>query len=219
MVKQNKIIIKFRTLVYILIIPLIILGCGSDNRSKNNQKINKDYANSFEIAKKNFPDSMISHFPEFISKPCHIYLKLPNGGRKSDRYGVTLLFQTTNVCLEQVKNEVDSCRYEEIHYSDKRSLIITLGTDEKSEFKTDSLIPLPNIPEIFKNPAERKFKISELKMDHYKFYVIGYAKGQFVGIDYLTDGKGLPEEWKNGYSRGIAINEKANELIYWLEIW
>lgn len=29
----------------------------------------------------------------------------------------------------------------------------------------------------------------------------------------------MPEEWKNGYSRGVCINKKIGVIIYWVIIW
>ncbi len=29
----------------------------------------------------------------------------------------------------------------------------------------------------------------------------------------------MPEEWKHGYSKGVAINKEKKEAIYWIEIW
>lgn len=29
----------------------------------------------------------------------------------------------------------------------------------------------------------------------------------------------LPEDWKNGMSRGIAVSEKEKNIYYWLIMW
>lgn len=48
-------------------------------------------------------------------------------------------------------------------------------------------------------------------------YVFDFKTGNYwqglKPLDYL------PEGWKNGYSKGIAINEVKNVLIYWFVVW
>ncbi|NOU59615.1 hypothetical protein [Marinifilum caeruleilacunae] len=49
------------------------------------------------------------------------------------------------------------------------------------------------------------------------FYILDSKSGQFW--DGLKPNEFMPESWKNGYSKGICINEKENITIYWLIIW
>ncbi len=160
---------------------------------------------------------MINHFPQNIGDTFHVSLNLPKFEKKRNRYGFTVLFKTSE---QKVDNLYESMKGKniEIGFYDKNSLIIDHENEIKSGTKIDSLLLLPNIPKIFKN-NNQKMHFSDIEMSNYVFFVISSSPGNFLKKDYLTDGKGLPEEWKNGYSRGIAINEKDNELIYWLEIW
>jgi hypothetical protein len=50
-------------------------------------------------------------------------------------------------------------------------------------------------------------------------YVIDSKQGKYVEDRYLTDGRYMPQNWKNGFSKGVAISEKRATIIYWLVIW
>lgn len=56
-------------------------------------------------------------------------------------------------------------------------------------------------------------------LKNYDLYIIEAKKGKFLAENNLSFGYGLPEEWRNGYTRGVAVNEDKGIVIYWLEIW
>lgn len=55
--------------------------------------------------------------------------------------------------------------------------------------------------------------------DDFTLFILNAGKGYFLPEEYLTHGIGLPLEWKNGFSKGIAINENENIVIFWIEVW
>ncbi|MEA3447761.1 MAG: hypothetical protein U9Q98_04820 [Bacteroidota bacterium] len=204
---------------YIICFNLLIIsftGCLHKNGDKQSA-VNKQYEKSYKIASEEFSDTMINHFPQIIGDTFHVSLNLPKFEKKRNRYGFTVLFKTSAQKVENLSESLEK-EYIEVGFYEKNSLIINHKNEIKSVTKKDSLLPLPNIPKIFESNNQKMY-FSDLEMNKYKFFIINSAQGNFLGKDYLTDGKGLPEEWKNGYSKGIAINEKDNELIYWLEIW
>ncbi|PXX98728.1 hypothetical protein DF185_15205 [Marinifilum breve] len=66
------------------------------------------------------------------------------------------------------------------------------------------------------NDIFSKENISGLS-DNFVFYILDSKSGQFW--DGLKPNKYMPESWKNGYTKGICINEKENMTIHWLIIW
>jgi hypothetical protein len=56
-------------------------------------------------------------------------------------------------------------------------------------------------------------------MNYFVFFIIKSSSQSVLEGNFLSDGIGLPNEWKNGYSKGIAINKNDNELIFWFEAW
>lgn len=53
----------------------------------------------------------------------------------------------------------------------------------------------------------------------FTIYVLEAKSGEFWDENHRTNGRYMPEEWKNGYSKGVAISEKRNTIIYWFIIW
>lgn len=53
--------------------------------------------------------------------------------------------------------------------------------------------------------------------EDFEIYVLDSKPGNYWNglkpLDYM------PEGWKNGYSKGICINEKSNFAIYWFVVW
>ena len=51
-----------------------------------------------------------------------------------------------------------------------------------------------------------------------KYYVLELSHKTFINHDlYLR--YYLPDEWRNGMSRGVGISEKENTIFYWLIMW
>jgi len=53
----------------------------------------------------------------------------------------------------------------------------------------------------------------------FMFYIIENKPGQYLEKERLLLDSGIPEPWSNGLSRGIAINDQTEEIIFWVEIW
>lgn len=53
-----------------------------------------------------------------------------------------------------------------------------------------------------------------------KVYVIESVSGDYFANEVERSTRySLLEKWKNGYSRGIAISEKYNIVLFWLIVW
>ena len=53
----------------------------------------------------------------------------------------------------------------------------------------------------------------------FTIYVFESKKGIFLPKEQLPKNKYMPEEWEHGISKGVALSEKQNVIIYWLIIW
>ncbi len=53
----------------------------------------------------------------------------------------------------------------------------------------------------------------------FSIVVLEAKAGIFFSQKYHTKGKYMPEGWKNGFSRGVAISKKRGIIVYWLIIW
>ena len=53
----------------------------------------------------------------------------------------------------------------------------------------------------------------------FKIYVLGAKPGKYMDDKYLQDCVCLPEKWKHGYSKGVALSDKRKVIIYWVTVW
>jgi hypothetical protein len=75
--------------------------------------------------------------------------------------------------------------------------------------------PLPNFIEYY-----RPNKNSDLKLDNtFLIYVLEAGSGKYSEKYNLLPSPQMPDNWKNGYSKGIAISEQNKTIIYWSVIW
>lgn len=54
----------------------------------------------------------------------------------------------------------------------------------------------------------------------FSILIFDAKKGAYIKDKYLsTECECVPLDWKHGYSKGIAINDKINTIIYWIIAW
>ncbi|WP_306352605.1 hypothetical protein [Flavobacterium sp. '19STA2R22 D10 B1'] len=77
------------------------------------------------------------------------------------------------------------------------------------------LLPIPNF--INYNYPNKK---NELKLDgNFDIYVLEAKSGNHFKEFDLQPNPQMPSEWKNGYSKGIAVSKEKHTIIYWSIIW
>lgn len=100
---------------------------------------------------------------------------------------------------EREKVYKDEVRPEKFYYP-----IPYFENDSTSEYRG-------NISDIYSATSD-----SGLSKD-FVFYVFGYKSG--VYWPGLGRQRYIPEEFKRGYSKGLAVNEKKRVIVYWFIIW
>jgi len=55
--------------------------------------------------------------------------------------------------------------------------------------------------------------------DGYDIYVIESKQGQFFEDRYYSNPIIMPENWKRGHSKGLAIDVDTKKVIYWSVVW
>ena len=54
----------------------------------------------------------------------------------------------------------------------------------------------------------------------FKLHVIDAQPGIYLPEEKLYDSSNcLPEKWRHGYSRGVALCDKTRQAIFWIIIW
>lgn len=70
------------------------------------------------------------------------------------------------------------------------------------------------------------FEIDEYKgntmsglTEDFKIYVFDAKQGKYIDDKYLQECECLPKKWKHGYSKGVALSDKKQVVIYWVAVW
>lgn len=190
----------------ILFFSLIILltQCG-DNRTR---KFLEDYAN----ARMEFPLSLTDHFPSEFKSIGQFSAITPAGAYGHDMAFFCLAIKTDSLDITEIKSRLKKANAKEYAPNDS-SLIIVGDTVDYSQ-KTEG-IPIPSFYDY-----EKDFGLNSVRLDNdFKIYVLESKNGEYMNKEDLTKNNKFPPNWKNGFSRGLAINEQEKTIIYWLTIW
>ncbi|WP_299782898.1 hypothetical protein [uncultured Formosa sp.] len=168
----------------------------------------ENYANGIVA----FPTDLTDHFPNELKAERKLSVSYPSGVYAIGMAGMIFSHQVDSLEFNKVERKLKLNNFQ--GYKPTDSIFIIVGdTLDYSDKKNG--IPIPNF-----DSYERDFGLnSKYLPDYDKVYVVESKQGKYLEDKNLSSGKNLPEKWKNGFSRGIATNEKENELIYWLCVW
>ncbi len=175
-----------------------------------------------------YPKRFIGHFPKYITNG--IIDKTDNG-----EYDVTRLFLLQKLeedSINKLKDSIEKISLAIYDSNDTCLFIINKFTNEKNYtwpkkapdneiynyLQKECLknkIPIPNFwglyEEDFKTPLHLPYE--------YKIYVLESRKGLYWDKKHRSNGEYMPDDWKHGYSKGVAMNDKTHEIIYWFVLW
>lgn len=178
-----------------------------------------------------FNDGHIDHFPKKVP---NAYYSVDVSQNLSNSHPHVWL----NYIMEQTKFDSTKSALEKsaltIYYSEDSCLIVLdkhLNNDNWIDFDKDLRIPRKvNLPtkdcHLNKLPIPKFYDAEWRDTDNndtgllgYKLYVLEAKSGIFMDSTKLPNGIYTPEGWTHGYSKGVALNEENNEVIYWSDIW
>lgn len=84
----------------------------------------------------------------------------------------------------------------------------------KQNVTTATSLPVP-LFEIDEYLGNTKCGLSE----DFKLYVLEAKPGKYLSDEYLQECECLPEKWKHGYSKGVALSDTKQVVIYWIAVW
>ena len=216
--------------VYVLILIGIgiIAGCSTGQDKSVKEHILNDLNTKYNNAKKFFGKAMVSHFPlkldssnitfteNYSPDLGNLELIVINRTEKSQLMSIISEFKDKAIgyysagdsCL-LVVNRFATCDnyYKAKPYEEELHLINRDCYSNK--------LPVPNF---WHNEFTTETTSCSLPED-FTIYVIEADAGEYFDKKYLTKGDFMPSEWKNGYSKGIALSEKKQVIIFWLIIW
>lgn len=202
--------------IFIILVTLLFFSCVKNSTLIPHYKmLNKD--------KEKYPSFLVDFFPDTLSK---VYLTDNN-------------MDTSSLCISFMTYDFNSEVYPENYltkYNADDSLLITIKRETVIRWDQTKKV-LYN--DIFVNekpyypiPFFEEFDLSRLKVNNESVYsnetISGLSKDFCI---YILDSKSghywdglkplyyMPEGWKNGYTKGLSINNKKKITIYWFILW
>jgi hypothetical protein len=117
-------------------------------------------------------------------------------------------YNSSDSCLLVIDRFLSTSKYYKVENTDYDKRLI-----ERPCYT--GLFPVPNFWHNDFTTNETECKLP----DDFVLYVIDAKQGKYLKEELLTSGWFMPKQWKNGYSKGLAMSRKRNIIIYWLVIW
>jgi len=188
---------------------LIAIALVASCQPSQDKKTLIDYAESLSI----FSPDLVDHFPRNLSNKeiNGIYLTTPAGAYAENMSYLFLDYYSDSIEIEGLLQKVMENNIKG-YFPNDTSLIIIGDTIDYSDQLSG--VPVPNF-----NCIERDFGLNAIRLSNdFSLFVLDAQPGEYVKVDYESREK-LPPKWEKGYSKGIAINKKEKNVIYWLAVW
>ena len=207
----------------------LILGCDFSLQPQSKRKT-QALINYWEY-RREFDNWLVKHFPKDFSGETFNFSSSKNF-TKHDVGFYLYEYDVSFSGLQALQKRVE--RNAVAHYQTDDSLIFvinrfeTLKTDyERSIPKIKDLhyldsalfaglYPVPNFLD-YEKPIRTRNGIWLPK--DFDLYVLEAKSGVFCKEFELTENFQMPQGWKNGFSRGVAIHKKDRTVIYWGVMW
>ncbi len=161
-----------------------------------------------------FNPKLTEHFPTTIpvQEERQFVVGYPAGSYAKGMAYAILSYKTDSIEITNIVLKLQTKKINGLIPNDNEFIIIGDSLDYS---KKSNGIPIPSFVVCEKNYGPNSIRLTE----NFKIYVLESGAGRFMEKRYLTDNNKVSENWKNGFSRGLAINEKEKEIIYWLCVW
>jgi hypothetical protein len=230
--------VRNKLMLFILLLIVLQIGCNSNNSIK---QLNKHLAEQKSTFGRDFTiDGLFNHFPQLVSinKVKTIYFPpscLPTSECRA-QFGDMVYILNKSVYQEELSRLYEGEIAYKSAYTDTNIIInlIELRKDiypvEKCNYWFADKFPIPYFESYDFGLGEVKTKVETYGEPPYfihthqipldlQVFVIHAEAGSFWIEDCNETRPESIKEWKNGYSRGFAVSEKENILVYWVMIW
>jgi len=214
----------------VVLLTILSFACSHKAEKKTVDDWHQYIDSKYQQDKSIFHNRFIDHFPkdlhpieELIFSTIGKYPEIENVGFilcvKYTKKTLNLIDQKANdMCIRRYTN-TDTCLLVLNKYVTKENIGFKrrLSSKEKMALLKASKMERVPIPKFINYPSESN---TEYRLpEDYTLYVIEAKSGEFWENKYLMKDAMMPEEWKHGYSKGIAVSTRRLEVIYWFEIW
>ena len=206
--------IKFGLILFVF----FLASCGNKEEKAIIGKSNNRYSE----LKEKYPNVLIQHFPkDFADKngEFDILISYPS------EYSATQLLVTkkeSNKVIDSIRSISEQLTYEShlliVNRYLRRENLLNLpmqydNYDVQEYF--EGAIPIPNF---YKHKNFDESSSTKLNSDCLIF-LLKSNKGRCCDDIYHKGDWHMPDQWKDGFSSGYAINMKSNMVTYWSVVW
>ncbi len=193
---------------YLYFTLLIILTSCMNLKNENERRLLKNYSNGLT----EFGNDLVDHFPHEIKEEPQLIINYPAGSYAIGMAGMIFSHHLDSIEFNSILRKLRLNRI--VSHVPNDSVFIIIGDTIDYSDKIYG-IPIPSF-----ESYERDFGLNDKYLTHnHKIYVLEVKSGEYMEKEFLTSSNNLPVKWQNGFSRGIATNEKEKEVIYWLCVW
>lgn len=185
------------------------------------------FQRKLDEVKSTFPDSLLSHFPVQMEYPAnYTHSEDDEKTNKSllleqeyDNEELGKLQKHWRQKSRAIYGASDSCLFVVNRFArttSKGDLFNQYSSSmDRPSICSDGYLPVPNFWQFSNSTLNTPSRLPV----GFTIYVVDAEKGD-IG-DEIKQGwkRYLPDEWKNGYTKGVAVNEKENKVIYWAAMW
>jgi len=175
-----------------------------------------------------FPSKFVDHFPDKIKAGTYGYVL--DTTTLYDHVRLTLKVKISKDSIDAFIAHLEKLSLKKYEASDSCLLVVNQYTNKSNWFDAfkayrDEIMftkcqrnnyPVPN----FWNEEILQSEKNLCKLpDEYNLYLIEAKSGIHWNQKYCTDGLYMPNEWRNGFSRGVAFDATNAIALYWFIIW
>ena len=194
---------------YILCL-LIIIGLSSCRNKA--YKYEKEFLEKYVDGKSALSYELTDHFPGELKAEKQLSIAYPAGAYGNGMANMIFSHKVDSANFDAVINKLKLNKIKTYQPTD--SIFIIIG-DSLDYSKKISGIPIPSF-----QSYEGDFGLnSKYLTNNHEIYVLECKPGRYMDKEYLTSKNKLPKKWKNGFSRGMAINKSERKVIYWTCVW
>lgn len=186
-----------------------------------------------------YEDSLVRHFPPKINAGIvrtHILGPIPVKKNSFHYHGLLLAKIYKEKDYNVLHSQIDSITKKEYEITDTNLLVFKYMDSVVSHVDSSLTFEKPFMKELAKQNlalgdrlpvpwfTNKDYYNGEDILDYYdpsfKLHVIDAQPGIYLPEEKLYDSsKCMPEKWRHGFSRGVALCDKTRQAIFWIIIW
>ncbi len=235
-------------IVLIILLCSLCIKCNFRDSNRENDIYRSLYIKGLRKFSSMFPKELLMHFPakgdsltKIMAGKTAVSLLQPEGIGYSYVLAQSAIKKSN---WEAFRSKIEKLSVQNIRYADSCKLFVypfySMIIDPIESFNTEDIdyikdphlrsvaqnygqtfaskCPNPSLPVPFLSTLFDELDEVTLEQD-FELYIIEAEQGKFLDNEFMSSGLGMPPEWKNGYTRGVALDNKNQKAFYWLIIW